>query len=188
LAPVVAGGRLDTDKRNAFLASMTGEVAALCLRNNYLQTLALSLAERAGVAELPDHRVLIESLEDRGLLNRAVEFLPTDAALDARAAEGKGLTRPELAVILAYAKLTLFDDLMAGTAIDDPYLAGELFRYFPEKLHQAYSDAVESHRLKREVIATVLANAMINRGGPAFVSELTAATSASAGEVALAYA
>src|SRR5690606_26422392 len=94
LAPVVAGGRLDTDKRNAFLASMTGEVAALCLRNNYLQTLALSLAERAGVAELPDHRVLIESLEDRGLLNRAVQFLPTDAALDARAAEGKGLTRP----------------------------------------------------------------------------------------------
>ncbi len=188
LAPVVASGQLSMSERNTFLASMTDEVAALCLRNNYLQTLAISLAERAGVAELPDHRVLIEGLEERGLLDRTVEFLPSDAQLDARAAEGKGLARPELAVILAYAKLTLFDDLMAGTAIDDPYLAGELFRYFPETLHRTYEAAVQKHRLKREVIATVLANAMINRGGPAFVSELTAATSSSAGEVVLAYA
>ena len=188
LASVVASGTLPMIERNAFLASMTEEVAALCLRNNYLQTLAISLAERAGLAELPDHRVLIEGLEQRGLLNRTVEFLPNDATLDARAAEGRGLVRPELAVILAYAKLTLFDDLLAGTAIDEPYLAGELLRYFPETLHRGYPEQVQAHRLKREVIATVLANAMINRGGPAFVSELTAATSASAGEVALAYA
>ncbi|WP_338723051.1 NAD-glutamate dehydrogenase [Devosia sp. XK-2] len=188
MASVVASGQLAMAERNAFLASMTEEVAALCLRNNYLQTLAISLAERAGLAELPDHRVLMEDLEARGLLNRKVEFLPSDAVMDARATEGKGLTRPELAVILAYAKLTLFDDLLNGTAVDDPYLAGELFRYFPETLHKSYPEQVESHRLKREVIATVLANAMINRGGPAFVSELTAATSASAGEVALAYA
>jgi glutamate dehydrogenase len=188
LASVVASGTLPIAERNAFLASMTEEVAALCLRNNYLQTLAISLAERAGLAELPDHRVLIEGLEQRGLLNRAVEFLPNDATLDARAAEGRGLVRPELAVILAYAKLTLFDDLLAGTAIDEPYLAEELLRYFPETLHKGYPEQVQAHRLKREVIATVLANAMINRGGPAFVSELTTATSASAGEVALAYA
>lgn len=188
LAPVVAAGALDGETRIAFLASMTDDVAALCLRNNYLQGLALSLAERAGTSELPDHRVLIEGLEERGRLDRAVEFLPSDAVLDARAAQGKGLTRPELAVILAYAKLSLFDDLVAGRAIDTPYLAGELFRYFPQKLNETYPAAVEGHRLKREVIATVLANAMINRGGPAFVSELMAATSASAGEVALAYA
>ncbi|GAB5428404.1 MAG: NAD-glutamate dehydrogenase [Devosia indica] len=188
LASVVASGTLPMIERSAFLASMTEEVAALCLRNNYLQTLAISLAERAGLAELPDHRVLIEGLEQRGLLNRTVEFLPNDATLDARAAEGRGLVRPELAVILAYAKLTLFDDLLAGTAIDEPYLAGELLRYFPETLYKGYPEQVQAHRLKREVIATVLANAMINRGGPAFVSELTAATSASAGEVALAYA
>ena len=188
LAPLVASGRLDMAARNALLAEMTDELAALCLRNNYLQTLALSLAERAGAAELPDQRALIEGLEERGLLDRAVEFLPDDAALDARAAAGKGLTRPELAVLLAYAKLTLFDDLMEGVSIDDPYLGGELFRYFPETLHRRFPEAVERHRLKREVIATVLANAMINRGGPAFVSELRAATSASAGEVALAYA
>jgi len=188
LAPVVAAGTLDAEARRKFLASMTDEVAALCLRNNYLQTLALSLAQQAGVGELPDHRALIETLEARGLLDRAVEYLPSDATLNARAEQGKGLVRPELAVILAYAKLTLFDDLLAGSAIDAPYLAGELYRYFPETLNRTYPDAVAGHRLKREVIATVLANAIINRGGPAFVTEMTAATSASAGEVTLAYA
>lgn len=188
LASVVASGTLDQEARNAFLASMTSEVAALCLRNNYLQGLAISLAERAGAADLPDYRVLIEGLEERGRLDRAVEFLPNDAQLDARAAQGKGLTRPELAVLLAYAKLALFDDLIAGTAIDAPYLAGELFRYFPTTLNETYPAAVENHRLRREVISTVLANAMINRGGPAYVSEIMAGTSASAGDVALAYA
>ncbi|GLQ10196.1 NAD-glutamate dehydrogenase [Devosia yakushimensis] len=185
VAPLVAGGTLDMEARNSFLASMTDEVAGLCLRNNYLQTLAISLAERAGLSELPDHRVLIEQLEARGLLDRAVEFLPSDAALDAR---GAALSRPELAVILAYAKLTLYADLLEGRDIDDAYLAGELYRYFPETLHTSYPDAVAQHRLKREVIATVLANAMINRGGPAFVSEMMGSTSANPGEVALAYA
>ncbi|MGV8856416.1 MAG: NAD-glutamate dehydrogenase [Devosia sp.] len=188
VAPLLAAGTLALDARNAFLVTMTDEVAALCLRNNYLQGLAISLAERAGLAELPDHRELIERLEERGLLDRAVEFLPSDAALDARVASGTALLRPELAVILAYAKLTLYADLLDGHCIDDDYLAGELYRYFPDTLHSTYPDAVAHHRLKREVIATVLANAMINRGGPAFVSELTGATSASPGEAALAYA
>ena len=188
VAPLLADGTLTLEARNAFLVTMTGEVAALCLRNNYLQTLAISLAERSGLDELPDHRELIERLEARGLLDRGVEFLPGNAAMDARAAAGKALMRPELAVILAYAKLTLYADLLEGHAIDDGYLAGELYRYFPETLHTSYPDAVARHRLKREVIATVLANAMINRGGPAFVTEMTAATSASPGEVALAYA
>ncbi len=188
LAPLLADGTLDIEARNRFLVTMTDEVAALCLRNNYMQGLAISLAQRAGLHDLPDHRELIEQLERRGLLDRAVEFLPGDTALDARAATGKALARPELAVILAYAKLTLYADLLEGKSIDDRYLAGELYRYFPETLHRTYPDAVAGHRLKREVIATVLANAMINRGGPAFVTELMAATSASPGEVALAYA
>jgi glutamate dehydrogenase len=188
LAPLLASGSLTLEARNAFLETMTEEVAALCLRNNYLQGLALSLAERAGLSELPDHRELIERLEARGLLDRQVEYLPSDAVIDARAALGKGLTRPELAVILAYAKLTLYADLLEGHGIDDEYLAGELFRYFPETLHRTYPDAVRQHRLRREVIATVMANAMINHGGPAFASELMAASSATTGEIALAYA
>ncbi|MET0904954.1 MAG: NAD-glutamate dehydrogenase domain-containing protein, partial [Tardiphaga sp.] len=188
LAPLLANGSLTLPARNDFLVTMTDEVAALCLRNNYLQGLALSLAERAGASELPDHWELIERLEQRGLLDRAVEFLPSDSVMSARAAAGKGLTRPELAVILAYAKLTLYADLLDSPAIADDYLAGELYRYFPETLHAAYPEAVAQHRLKREVIATVLANAMINRGGPAYVSELASATSATPGEIALAYA
>jgi len=188
LAPILASGQLDQAAPNTFLAAMTDEVAALCLRNNYLQTLALSLTERQGLSALPGQRLLMDGLEADGHLDRAVEFLPSDAVLTQRAAEGKGLSRPELAVLLAYAKLNLYADLLAGTAIDDDYLAGELPRYFPPTLNRTYPDAVQTHRLRREVIATVLANAMINRGGPAFVAELMAATSASAGEVALAFA
>jgi len=188
MASVVAAGTLTMEERNAFLVTMTSEVAALCLRNNYLQTLALSLAQRQGLAALPDHRQLMSELEGRGLLDRGVEFLPSEAVLDERAASGKALSRPELAVLLAYAKLTTYADLLEGRSIDDDYLAGELYRYFPATLHASYPDAVSHHRLKREVIATVLANAMINQGGPAFVSELGATTSAGPGEIALAYA
>jgi glutamate dehydrogenase len=187
LASVVRAGALDFAGRNAFLAEMTDEVAALCLRNNYLQPLALSLAQRDGVAALPDHRALIESLEASGDLNRLVEFLPTDAELDARATTGAGLTRPELATLLAYAKNALYDALLAGTAPDDPYLGRELYAYFPARLTATYPDAVAGHRLRREVIATVLANAMINRGGPGFAVRLLAATSADASALAAAF-
>jgi glutamate dehydrogenase len=166
---------------------MTDEVAALCLRNNYLQPLAMSLAERAGAAALPDHRALIETLESRGLLNRAVEFLPDNATLDARMWAGQGLVRPELATILAYAKNSLYADLLQSAAPDDPYMSHELFRYFPPRLVDRYPDAVGSHRLRREVIATVIANAIINRGGPAFVVDMMAATSSDPSQVAAAF-
>jgi glutamate dehydrogenase len=187
LNSVLRNGRLDMEGRNAFLVEMTEEVAALCLRNNYLQPLALSLAERAGVAALPDHRALIESLEARGELNRAVEFLPDDASLDARALAGKGLTRPELATVLAYAKNSLYGDLLESQAPDDTYLGHELFKYFPPTLVDRYTDAVTGHRLRREVVATVIANAMINRGGPAFVVKMMTATSTEPGQVAAAF-
>jgi glutamate dehydrogenase len=180
-------GGLDLEGRNTFLAQMTDEVAALCLRNNYLQPLAMSLAERAGTDALPDHRALIESLEARGQLVRSVEFLPDDATLDTRALGGKALTRPELATILAYAKNSLYADLLASRAPDDAYLSHELFKYFPPTLTERYMDAVVGHRLRREVIATVIANAMINRGGPAFVVKMMAATSTDPGQVAAAF-
>jgi len=166
---------------------MTDQVAALCLRNNYLQPLAISLAQRAGLGALPDHRALIETLEARGQLDRAVEFLPDDATIEARALAGKALTRPELATILAYAKNSLYADLLTGKAPDDPHLSHELVKYFPPKLVERYPDAVNGHRLRREVIATVMANAIINRGGPAFVVKLMAATSTDPGQVAAAF-
>ena len=113
LAAAVRAGDFDLDERNKFLVAMTDEVAALCLANNYLQTLALSLAERPGVGALPDHRALVAHLEARGLLDRAVESLPDDGTIAARASAGKGFTRPELATLLAYAKNALSADLVA---------------------------------------------------------------------------
>jgi glutamate dehydrogenase len=188
LGTEVRAGRLTEQVRNDFLASMTEEVAALCLRNNYLQTLAISIAAHRGPAAFPDHLSLIGALERRGLLQRTLEFLPPDTELLERAAAGRGLTRPELAVLLAYAKLAAYADLLETAVPDDPYLGRELYRYFPPRLVETFGDAVEGHRLRREVIATVLSNAMINRGGPAFLNELMTATSADAGEVAAAYA
>jgi len=181
-------GQLTTQTRNEFLASMTSEVAALCLRNNYLQTLALSVEEHRGLAAFPEHHGLIEALESSGDLSRSVEFLPDDAALRARVQAGKGLTRPELAVLLAYAKNGVNSDLLATGVPDDPYLGKELYRYFPDRLTETFPDTVTTHRLRREVIATVLSNAMLNRGGAAFVSELSAATNADVGQIVAAYA
>jgi len=188
LGTLVRIGQLTTQVRNEFLASMTDEVAALCLRNNYLQTLALSVEEYRGLSAFPEHLGLIEALEAAGELSRTVEFLPDDAALRARAQAGRGLTRPELAVLLAYAKNTVDAELVRSGVPDDPYLGRELYRYFPDRLTETFPDTVTGHRLRREVIATVLANAMLNRGGPAFVHELAAATSADAGQIAAAYA
>jgi glutamate dehydrogenase len=188
LGSLTRAGTLDEKARVSFLSSMTREVAALCLRNNYLQSLAISLSLRDGLAALPSHISLMHSLEHRGLLSRDVEFLPGDGALMARAETGQGLQRPELAVLLAYAKNTLETDLLDSPVLDDLYLGKELYRYFPEILANTYPDSITNHRLRREVIATVLANAMLNRGGPSFVDDMVRTTSADAGQVASAYA
>lgn len=180
-------GRLTPGDRNKLLAAMTEEVGALVLRNNYLQTLALSLAERKGVAEIGFLTRLMQSLEQRGLLSRAVEFLPDDAAIAERTRRSQLLTRPELAVLLAYAKLTLYDDLLATAVPDDPYLARELSQYFPHQLQEKFPTAVPSHRLRREIIATSLANAVINRGGPACVVRLTDQTDADIATIVTAF-
>jgi len=188
LGALTRTGQLTTQVRNEFLASMTDEVAALCLKNNYLQSLALSVEQYRGLSGFPEHLALIEAMEAAGELQRAVEFLPDNAALRHRAAGGHGLTRPELAVLLAYAKNIANAELLKSGVPDDPYLGRELYRYFPDRLTETFGDTVTNHRLRREVIATVLSNAMINRGGPAFVNEMMTASSADAGQVAAAYA
>lgn len=180
-------GRLSPTDRNSLLAAMTDEVGTLVLRNNYLQTLTLSLAERKGVAETGFLARLMQSLERRGLLSRAVEYLPDDAALTERTRRGQFLTRPELAVLLAYAKLTLYDDVLATSVPDDPYLARELSQYFPREVQDKFPTAAELHRLRREIIATSLANAVINRGGPACVVRLIDETDADIPTIVMAY-
>jgi glutamate dehydrogenase len=161
-------GELNAEKRNALLAVMTDEVAAHVLADNYNQTLALSVAESRGVRELDSHARFIRDLEARGKLDRAVEFLPADAQLNTLAHDGKGLTRPELCVLLAYAKLDLDAEILASDLPDDPAFAALLTGYFPPEAVKAFPDEPQRHRLKREIVSTMLVNAIVNLAGPVF--------------------
>ncbi len=181
-------GRLAMNARNTLLAEMTDEIAALVLRNNYLQPLALSLCERRGMEDFGFLQRLIQALEARGLLDRAVEYLPDDVQLAERRRRLQPFTRPELSVLLAYAKLALYEDLLESAVPDDPYLARELGRYFPRVVTKRFPDALEHHRLRREIIATQLANSMINRGGPSLIVRIADQTGAAPAAIAAAFA
>ncbi|MGN6466149.1 MAG: NAD-glutamate dehydrogenase [Rhizobiaceae bacterium] len=187
LAAAMRKKKLTRAARNTLLVDMTEDVAALVLSNNYQQTLALSLSERRGLADLAYQRRFISGLEARGLLDRKVELLPDDATLSEREAKGQPLTRAELGVLLAYAKLTLFDDLVKGGLPDDPYLERDLMGYFPHRMASEFKPEISAHRLRREIVATRLANDMINRGGPAFVSRLKDLTGETEEEIGKAF-
>ncbi|WP_020181183.1 NAD-glutamate dehydrogenase [Methylopila sp. M107] len=187
LAPV-RDGALKLEERNAVLASMTDEVAELVLANNYAQTLAISLSQKAGLEAVGFQTRLMQTLEARGLLDRAVETLPDDATFADRARAGDPLTRPEISVLLAWAKIALYDDLLASGVPDDPYIARGLATYFPTAMRERFAAEIAGHRLRREIVATLIANAMINRGGPALVVRLSDQTSAPAPRIAAAYA
>ena len=187
LSTPVRAGKLTIEARNKLLADMTDEVARLVLRNNYLQSLALSLSQRRGLEDLGFQQRLMQVLEQRDLLNRGVEFLPDDMTLAERRKRNAPLTRPELAVLLAYAKLTLFSDLIDSKVPDDPYLSRELGRYFPRDMSERFPEALTTHRLRREIIATQLSNSLINRGGPALVVRIADQTGASAESIAFAF-
>lgn len=165
LAPALASGRLGLPARNELLASMTEDVAKAVLANNYVQTLALSLAERRGAEGTSDVVHLMQELERRGLLNRELESLPDDDTLEERAAAGIGLTRPSLAVLMSYAKIALSYDLIESSVPDDAAVSGELADYFPPALQEDFAGEIAAHPLKREIITTALANRMINLGG-----------------------
>ena len=184
----VRDGRLAMPARNALLAELTDEVGSLVLRNNYLQTLALSLSQRRGMEDFGFLQRLVQTLETRGLLDRAVEYLPDDMQLAERRRRSQPFTRPELSVLLAYAKLTLYEDLLESAVPDDPYLGRELGRYFPKVIAERYPDALEHHRLRREIIATQLGNSMINRGGPSLIVRISDQTGAAPASIASAFA
>jgi glutamate dehydrogenase len=188
LSGPVRSGALTMDARNTLLAEMTDEVARLVLRNNYQQTLALSMAQRRGLEDLGFQQRLMQTLEVRGELDRGVEFLPDEMAIAERRKRNVGLTRPELAVLLAYAKLSLYNELLDSKMPDDPYLGRELDRYFPTEMSQRYADALHTHRLRREIIATQLTNSMINRGGATLIVRIADQTGAASPSVAAAFA
>ena len=183
LNPAMQHGRLSRDKRNKLLASMTEEVGHLVLRNNYLQPLAISLSERKGAANREEFARLMSVLESQGRLNRKVETLPDDAELAERYLTGRPLTRPEIAVLLSYAKIVLFDALIESPLPDDPYFLTILKDYFPGRMQKLYAADIEQHRLHREIIATALANEAINRGGPGFIQQMSDTTGAAAANV-----
>ena len=157
------------------------------LRNNYLQTLALSLAQRR-VGGLGIPAAADADLEQRGELDRAVEYLPDDVEIAERFRRQQPLTRPELSVLLACAKLSLYADLLRFNVPDDPYLGRELGRYFPKLIAQKYPDALEKHRLRREIIDAACRFSMINRGGPSLVVRIADQTGALPAAIAAAFA
>jgi glutamate dehydrogenase len=180
----VMRGALSEEQRNSLLASMTDDVAAHVLADNYNQTLALSVAQLRGVRDLDAHARLMRDLELRGRLDRGVEFLPSDTQLKALASDGRGLTRPELCVLLAYAKLDLDAEVLASTLPDDPAFAPLLAGYFPPAAVAAFPQEPQRHRLKREIVSTVLINAIVNLAGPVFVLRTREVTGLSAAQVA----
>ena len=187
LNDVVVRGDMTVKQRDQLLAAMTDEVAGLVLADNYLQSQALTVARAQGPDALEAQARLIRSLEKAGRLNRAIEYLPDEEELSARMANREGLTRPELAVLLAYAKITLYDDLLASDLPDDPFMADDLTRYFPKPLRKAHAEAVGRHRLRREIIATSVTNSLVNRTGPTFVKEMMEKTGMGPADVARAY-
>ena len=176
LGLVVAQGELTEKQRNTLLASMTDEVGQLVLRDNYGQTQALSLAGRVAPQLLDSEQRFIQFLEKAGRLKRSLEFLPDDEAITARRAQRLGLVNPERAVLLAYSKIWLYDELLASAFPDDPWCATTLVRYFPTAVRQTYAAYLPQHPLRREIIVTSVLNGMVNRVGATFVHRIAEAS------------
>ncbi|HAB65354.1 MAG TPA: NAD-glutamate dehydrogenase, partial [Pseudomonas sp.] len=187
LNEIVSAGDMTGKQRDQLLFEMTDAVAELVLHDNYKQTQALSQAERRAHESGSEYKRLITSLEADGLLDRALEFLPSDEVLAERANLGKGLTRPELSVLISYSKIELKEALLQSRVPDDAYLAREMESAFPQLLAEQYRPAMLQHRLKREIVSTQIANDLINNMGITFVQRLREATGLSAANVAGAY-
>ncbi len=179
--------KMDIPKRDKLLASLTDEVAALVLRNNYQQAQGISMMELKAPEQIGAHRQLMVELERHASLNRQLEGLPDDELIDARQRAGKGLTRPELAVLQAYAKIHITGLLLESDIPDSKAMEGRLLKYFPKKLAKDYEKQALGHMLKREIICTTLANSMTNRMGMTFLMERVDKIGTTAEEVAKAY-
>jgi len=180
-------GDLAGEDRNALLVDLTDAIAQIVLRDNYLQTQALSIAQARAVSTLGSHARLINTLEQHYGLNRKVEALPGNDELAERAKAERGLTRPELAVLLSHAKLALKTEILATDLPDDAVVREDLDLAFPDVIVQRFSAAIGEHRLRREIVATKLANQIVNRGGLTLAFDLAAATGQNPGRIAAAF-
>jgi glutamate dehydrogenase len=188
LGAIVGEGELTVKQRDRLLVEMTGAVGELVLKDNYDQSQALTMAQAEGPAMLDAQGRLMRQLERGPIrLDRAIEYLPDEESLAERAVRGTALTRPELAVLLAYAKMELYDEILPSDLPDDGLMVEDLVRYFPAGLHKPYRAHIARHRLKREIIATYVTNSMINRVGATFVNAIKEQTGDGAPEIARAY-
>lgn len=187
LNTVVDAGDMTLKQRNELLSEMTEEVSELVLMNNIRQTAILSMAAASSADNIDMHKRLIQYLETNANLNRTVEFLPTDDALNARKHNQKGLTRPELAVLLAYSKTYLKQALLASDLPEDPYIARSLLLPFPNALRQKFSEQMNQHRLKREIIAMQVGNDVFYEMGLGFINRIQDETGAYPNEIVRAY-
>ncbi|UIP07205.1 NAD-glutamate dehydrogenase [Erythrobacter sp. SDW2] len=187
LAAAKRDGKLTEKKRVALLAEMTDEVAEIVLEDNRLQALALSIAEHGGADATASLLRVSERLEELGYLDRRTEGLADNQTLNRRASDGQGLTRPELAVLLSYAKLALQDAIENSDLPDDPALERNLVEYFPAPMRKAYRAQIDGHRLRREIVATDLANRIVNRMGIVHPYELAEEESVGLADIATAF-
>ncbi len=187
LGRVVDEGELTEKQRNRQLAEMTDEVGELVLRNNYLQSQALTMAESHALDLLEPQVRYMRVLERQGKLDRGVEFLPDAEVLEERRAAGRGLTRPELSILLAYSKNVLYEEFLASDLTDSEFLLNDVVKYFPRPLRKRFRAQIVDHPLKKEIIATIVANSVVNRVGITFVHDLVEETGESVEAVARAY-
>jgi glutamate dehydrogenase len=183
----VQKGKLSQKKRNTLLASVTDEVADLVLHDNYQQALVMSFSAFHATRNISLHTDYIKELESQDKLNREVEFLPDDKALIERKTAGRGLTRPELAVLLAYTKIHVKHEILLSKLPEDPYLNQMLGTAFPSSIRKKYKQPMSEHRLWRDIIATQLSNQVVNDMGITFVYRLQMETGATVAEIVRAY-
>ncbi|GAA1973005.1 NAD-glutamate dehydrogenase [Isoptericola halotolerans] len=187
LGAVVRDGRLALDERDRLLQEMTDEVAAQVLRDNYEQNVLLGNSRANAASMLPVHERFMEWLEARGELDRELEVLPDAAEIARRTEQGQGLTRPEFAVLVAYAKLALKSDLTESDLADDPWFARTLAGYFPAAVRERYSGDLADHPLRRQIVVNAVVNSMVNRGGITFAFRATDETGAPTAQIARAF-
>jgi glutamate dehydrogenase len=187
LVQALSNGQISPRKRNNLLEKMTDEVSSLVLRDNHQQNRALTIAFHQETSLFEQQVRLIKKMEKSGLLDRQIEFLPDDEQLDEMRKNNTQFTRPELCVILLYSKLSLYEHIINSTLPDDPYFEGELLRYFPKTMTKDYGQVIRQHSLRREIIATIVTNSIINRGGITFWQGMADDTGMSPQEVARAY-
>ncbi|MGW2177944.1 NAD-glutamate dehydrogenase [Streptomyces sp. NPDC001732] len=180
---LVRDGDMTVKQRNKLLAEMTDEIGRLVLRNNYAQNVALANATAQSASLLHAHQRFMRRLGRDGDLDRGLEFLPNDRQIRELLNSGKGLTQPELAVLLAYTKITVARELIRTSLPDDPHLQKLLHAYFPHQLREQFPEAVDGHALRREIITTVLVNDTVNSGGSTFLHRLREETGASIEEI-----